>query len=121
MKKFGTPIGAGPTVADENVGFVGAGGPGGGGASGVPVVGSCLLLRAGALTLEPRGEVEVECFLVLTTFFTGLDFFFTGLDFLVVVLRLTPFAGPATGSGCAPAPTAAGAGSVVAVCSGDGA
>ena len=27
MKKFGTPIGAGPAVASEKVGFVGAGAP----------------------------------------------------------------------------------------------
>ncbi len=45
MKKFGTPIGAGPGIASEKVGFVGAGEPSafvvaGVGAAGVVGVGS---------------------------------------------------------------------------------
>ncbi|MEA2282979.1 MAG: hypothetical protein QOK21_3586 [Solirubrobacteraceae bacterium] len=63
MKKFGTPIGAGPGVASEKVGFDGAGEPSefvwtGAGAPGVAEAGSDC--AGWDDFLQPRPEVEVE-------------------------------------------------------------
>src|SRR5215213_2542895 len=120
MKKFGTPMGAGPTVASEKPGFVGAGAPVGVVSCGASIVtaGASVLLRSSRSrrsALQSRPEVELEHLRILTS---ELSVFVLPLD----CLRVTPFAGPAAGSGELPGvavPAASGDGEAVAVCSGE--
>src|SRR5829696_6812664 len=87
MKKFGTPMGAGPTVASEKPGLVGAGAPVDVVSCGASIVtaGSSRSSRPSRLSRlsrlsrsccffrQPRPEVKVEHFRILTSALSVLD------------------------------------------------